>query len=284
MVWFLFSQRARAVRRYWLQDSVWNGDSVELTGEDFHHIIGVCRMQVGDRFEILENGQALLVEVQKVSRKEARARKLESRSIERAEGPDIELALSVPKFAVFESVLEKMVELGVVRVQPILSDFSFVRSNLEGFEKKQDRFAKIIRGATSQTGRGDLMELSAPVPLEDYLKKQFSTNHDQSHLGLFAYEGGRTGIGVNTRPLHAALAQLHESDRLRSARLVTLFVGSEGGFSDDEVRLFQRHELIPTIFGSQVLRVETACVALVSILKYELRGDYGQRFRLQATE
>jgi 16S rRNA (uracil1498-N3)-methyltransferase len=47
------------------------------------------------------------------------------------------------------------------------------------------------------------------------------------------------------------------------------FIGSEGGFSEREVELFQSLDLKPVTLGTQVLRVETACVATVSIIKYD---------------
>ena len=46
-------------------------------------------------------------------------------------------------------------------------------------------------------------------------------------------------------------------------------MGSEGGFSDREVELFEAHNLLPVSLGEQVLRVKTACLSLVSIVKYQ---------------
>ncbi len=48
-----------------------------------------------------------------------------------------------------------------------------------------------------------------------------------------------------------------------------VFVGSEGGFSLEEVELFAKEGLNPTSLGEQILRVETACLALLSVIKYE---------------
>ncbi len=99
------------------------------------------------------------------------------------------------------------------------------------------------------------MGISEAKPLEILLK---SFNQTGDSVGLFAYEGE----GQLAAP--QAVQQL----RAKNPRQVWLFVGSEGGFSDKEVELFQTFGLPPVTLGQQVLRVETACVALVSVIKY----------------
>lgn len=244
------------MRRYWLPGITKNDNEVLIRGEEFHHICDVCRQGQGSRFEVItEEGWALFVEIEKLGKKEAQARVLERREIPPLPRPHIHLALSVPKMQTLESVIEKSVELGVKKVWPFFSDYSFVRTQKNVLEAKSTRLDKIIRGATQQTGRGDLMELGEAMNLSELLPLfQESGAH-----GVFAYEGG------GGKSLSQAL-----QGPPKTPESVWIFVGSEGGFSQKEVEQFQQINLFPVSLGQQVLRVETACVTLLGIIKYEL--------------
>jgi 16S rRNA (uracil1498-N3)-methyltransferase len=246
------------VRRYWVEKEAKDGDYVRLTGDTLHHIRDVCRMHAGSKFEVIvEGGHAHLVEIITESKKESIAKILETRVIPDLPRPHLHLVLSVPRFPVLEAVLEKAVELGVKEVHPFFSEFSFIRTQTDVWDKKVPRFEKIVQSATQQCGRGELMKISDPVGLAEILE---SFNRTKGVAGLFAYEGAGT------------LDAKDGVERIRSKAPddVWIFVGSEGGFSDKEVELFQSVGLSTVTLGPQVLRVETACVALISVLKYGL--------------
>lgn len=245
------------MRRYWVPKESVMGEEVHLKGEVLHHIRDVCRMRMGSKFEALIEGRgALFVEIVSERKYESVARILEERLIPELPKPYIHLALSIPRFPVFEAVVEKSVELGVKAIHPFYSDFSFIRTQDGVFAKKRARFEKIVVSATQQSGRGDLMPIEEPIGLEEILR---TFNRDGSAQGLFAYEGAHV------------LTAKEGLRKIRNAapQDIWIFVGSEGGFSDKEVQLFAANGLEAVTLGNQVLRVETACVALVSILKYD---------------
>jgi 16S rRNA (uracil1498-N3)-methyltransferase len=249
------------MRRYWVPKEALQNGEVRLEGDVLHHIRDVCRQRQGAKFEVIvEGGRALLVEIISESRHESLAKILEERQLPEPQKPHIHLALSIPRFPVFEAVLEKSVELGVCSIRPFFSDFSFIRKQEDVFEKKRARFEKIVIGATQQSGRGDLMPIETPVAFDDLLLNfRSATNQPHGAAGLFAYEG--SGVLAASE----AMTQLKEG----GPGEIWVFVGSEGGFSDREVQGFQSIGLKTVTLGSQVLRVETACVALVSIIKYD---------------
>ena len=234
-------------------------NEVTLTGDVLHHIRDVCRMHTGSKFEVIVGGQqkALFVEITGETKHESFAKVLETRTIEAIPFPHIHLAISIPRFPVFEAVVEKAVELGVFAVHPFFSDYSFIRKQEDTWAKKVPRFEKIIQGATQQSGRGDLMPISNPVDLKQILEK---FNRADGAKGLFAYEGDSR---LNAKEGVGAVAKSNPNE-------VWIFVGSEGGFSTSEVESFKEAGLATVTLGSQVLRVETACIALVSILKFDL--------------
>jgi len=245
------------VRRYWFSPENKQEDKIYLRGDLFHHVVGVCRQKVGSCFEMFtDGGRAYFVELQEVGKKQAIAKILEGRQIPELRKPYIHLAVSVPRFAKMDIIVEKAVELGVYELHPFVSDFSFVGKVDGRLQGRFLRWHKIVQGATQQSGRGDLMSLAAPTGLEELLD---NFNRRTRALGLFPYEGEAL------QDLCQALGPL----KGREADEIWAFVGSEGGYSEREVQLFQSFSLQPVTLGSQVLRVETACLALVSILKYE---------------
>lgn len=248
------------MRRYWISGLNVEVSDFEITGEEFHHIFTVCRQQVGSRFEILTEGQkALFVEVTGLAKKSALVTVKEQREIAPLKKPHVHLALSVPKVDTFEKVLEKSVELGVHSVHPFFSDYSFVKSNKSLFQRKWERLQRIIVGATQQTGRGELMNLQGPCSMNQLIE----TYQDpaKKRAGVFAYEGDGKSLEDKLGAISAHSEGLEE---------LWVFVGSEGGFSIGEVETFKHINLSPVSLGPQVLRVETACVTFLSIIKYEL--------------
>ena len=262
-----------------------SGDRVVLRGDILHHIRDVCRLHQGAKFEVIltgapdessagavgskARGVAHLVEIVSESKQDSIARILETRELPALPRPAIHLAMSIPRFPVFEAVVEKAVELGVASIRPFFSDFSFIRTQSDVFDKKRVRFEKIVMSATQQSGRGDLMTIGEPLDLAELLQ---SFNPTGAARGLFAYEG----TGDDLVDARKALSQMKGPMKGPKNGIggetppdVWLFVGSEGGFSDCEVQLFRSVGLKPVTLGSQVLRVETACVALLSIIKYD---------------
>lgn len=247
------------MRRYWIEKNQIIGDEVQLSGDVFHHIIDVCRQNTGSVFELLTDEQkAYLVELVQVSKKIAIGKIKETRTIDPLPRPHIHLALSLSRFPVMDAVVEKAVEMGVSSIQPFFSEFSFVRSDEKISQNKIDRWDKIIRSATQQCGRGELMKMRPAITFQELKNK---INQDADFNGLFAYEG-LTTLGIKEK-----------LNKIRSERQKIsdfwIIVGSEGGFSHKEVDEMTALGLHPVTLGQQVLRVETACIALVSVLKYD---------------
>jgi 16S rRNA (uracil1498-N3)-methyltransferase len=245
-----------AYRRFYIEKENLNGGQVNLRGDLVHHIRDVCRFKTGDKFEVLAgDGQARLVEIVHESKSEMQAREISVRALPPLAKPYVTLCVSVPKLPKVDWIVEKCVELGAYEVRPFVSDFSFLRKTSELSENRLARWRKLVQGATQQSGRGDLMRIGEPLTLEKLLG-EFSRN--PSTMGLFPYEG------ESPQGLPEALEDL----KSRGLDHLWVFVGSEGGFSPREVELFAKHGLNPTSLGDQILRVETACLALMSVIKY----------------
>lgn len=155
--------------------------------------------------------------------------------------PKITLVISAIKPANLELILEKGTELGVDQFVITKTDFSQIP--LDKLTKKQDRFEKILVSATKQCERGFIPKLNiVPVSELDSWKSQVNL------IGTTQY--------IDDPELLTKI-DLGES--------VTLFIGPEGGFSEDEYRQFEQ-DFTPVTFGLYVLRSETAAIAGVTIL------------------
>ena len=244
------------MRRFWIDPKCVTGKEIFLKGSSFHHIVRVCRFQKGQKFILLSClGKKYLVELTEVSRSTATALILEESPVRPAQKPLFHLALSCPRFSVLESVLCKGVELGVSNFHPFISDFSFVKNPQSIGVNRVKRWEGLIQRSMAQSLNS--MTLHSMDSLNGVINKYAQSSHS---AGLFFYEGeeGKRASSV------------FESLTSRALNEVWIFIGSEGGFSSLEVSLFKSYGLEPLTLGNQILKVETACLTVLGVLKYKL--------------
>lgn len=272
MGWLLGSADSLIMRRYWISKNQIQGNNVIFNKDQFHHIFDVCRQDLGHHFEVItEDSKAYFVEVIAVQKKEAIAQILEERIIHPLPKPHIHLALSLPRYNVMDSTIERATEMGVTSILPFVSEYSFIRKEKELPAGKLDRWQKIVISATQQCGRGELLKIHELTHWQNMLK---IINPSTKNWCLFAYEGQSEDL--STKPIadeiktlrQQYMSQLNTSDS-ELPENIWIIVGSEGGFSKNEAREMHKLGLYPVTLGSQILRVETACLTLVAILKYE---------------
>lgn len=245
------------MRRFFINPDELNQNSVVLTGEEFHHLKNVTRLDAGERLELLDGqGRVALAEIVSLEKKRANLKIISVEQLKALPKPWIQLAVSVPKFQTMDLIVQKAAELDVRTVIPILSQRSFVKKKSELLDSKIERWNKISREACKQCGRPWPMEVTPGKALAEELENATGAN------SLFLYEGEgmkdiktllTQKISLNSRP-----------------ETVTLFIGAEGGFSPEEVESFVGKGLEPVTLGATVLRVETACIAVISVIKYHL--------------
>ena len=245
------------MRRFWVEKDAIVGELVDVEGESYKHMVKVCRLKVGDKAEVLcGDPEAIEVEVLEITKKKLTAKILNRRPLPEPAKPHINLLLCFPKINNLEHIIEKAVELGCYSIQLLFNDYSFIKNSKEIKASKWERWNKIIQSATEQSGRGQLMKLEPP---KDFAEFMSSFNPSAKDPCLMFYEGDS--------PLDARSGL--ESLKGDQPDSVWVLVGSEGGFSEAEVEITKAKNIPVLTLGPQILRVETACVSILSVLKYE---------------
>ena len=240
----------------WIEDG-----TVVLSGGVARQLSHVLRTRPGDRITVLDDsGWEHLVTLTEVASDRTRGLVVErSRSV--AE-PSVRVTLyqGMLKADRFELVLQKGTELGASVFVPTLCARSVPRPRGESRESSRlDRWRRIVVEAAEQSGRGRLPKLREPVP--------FSEACDGVRGPAIIPWEGETEAG-----LKAALGQL----RPNAGALASLgiFIGPEGGFTQEEVDQARAVGVVAVSLGRRILRAETAGVSVVAAVMYEL-GELG---------
>jgi 16S rRNA (uracil1498-N3)-methyltransferase len=259
------------MRRYWVDETLEVGIPFAIAGELFKHIHIVCRQNAGDEFELLpsvkdQQSQAYLykVKVKDIFRHTMVVDVISRREIPLLPKPHIHLALSIPKLKTLEDVVEKIVELGVYSLVPFYSDYSFFKSK-DRIEEKAQRLRKIVVSACQQSARAEELVIHKPQSFDQVLS-MYSESKKTGKTDAYAfYEGKAQSLSSFWE------SKEKSSDQSGSGPVndIWVFIGSEGGFSGSEIKKFNQFEIPSLSIGEQVLRVETACVSIISVLKYK---------------
>jgi 16S rRNA (uracil1498-N3)-methyltransferase len=154
-----------------------------------------------------------------------------------------------------DGIIRHATELGVERIIPFFAERSVPHWKPEQLPRKQQRWRKIGVEASRQCGRSDIPEIGDIVTFERMLRAV-----PESGLRLIPWEE-ETTTGISTVLRDPAWSGMKE---------FILVIGPEGGFSAEEIELARRAGFLSVSLGKRVLRVETASLALLAILQYEI--------------
>jgi len=196
-------------------------------------VLKVLRGRDGDVFEIADAERRLfLAEL----REGGQARVLEA--LQTQEDGEIKLTLyqAIPKGGRMDFLVEKAAEIGATRIVPLVTERGIVRPR----DGKVERWRRVAEAAARQSLRVGLPEVAEPVDLPGAI-----------------WEAGENGV------------LLHNSSELEVLECVisspaALFIGPEGGWSEEELRLAGEAGLAPAQLGPYRLRSETAGMVAVA--------------------
>lgn len=218
-----------------------------LYGDDARHIGRSLRMRLGDEIILCHDKIDYTCKILKIS-DEAIHTEVLSQVPSCEPNIDLTLYMAMPKMDKLELVIQKAVELGANRIVPVLTSRCVARPDEKQFSKKLDRLQKISLEAAKQSGRGIIPEVRAIISLKAAIAEMASLD-----LALVLYENGGAHLGTFDYPIGGS---------------VGVFVGSEGGFSPEEIEGCNGAGVKSVWLGNRILRCETAPITAISIIMH----------------
>jgi 16S rRNA (uracil1498-N3)-methyltransferase len=244
--------------RFYAAPSSFTETSVRLDADEAHHLARVLRLGSGARVFVFDGeGAEHECEVARVAKHEVDL-KLLWRLDDVVESPlQLTLAQALLKGDKFDWVIQKATELGVTRIVPLVTEHSDVKRVKGRAEERAGqmlrRWRRISLEALKQCGRRSLVEICAPATFDD-----FCGSAAQDMRLIFSERGGE------------GLAEV--SAKLRDVNQLSLYVASEGGWSERELLKAASSGFTAVSLGSRILRTETAAIVAVSLAQH-LFGD-----------
>lgn len=233
-------------RRRWIADEFSN-DHAALTGEHADHLTRVLRTTVGQEFDIATGAVVRRGRVTKIEEGRVEFELGEEISTERL--ADLTLVLAIFKFDRIEWAIEKCTELGVSRIIPVIARRTDTHL-ASAAAKRAERWRRLALQSSEQSRRISPPQISAPMKLPE-------------------------AATLSPHALRIILAESEHETMLRDVLLeaereIVLAIGPEGGWADDELKLFQKAGWVSASLGPTILRSETAAIAATAIAVSEL--------------
>jgi 16S rRNA (uracil1498-N3)-methyltransferase len=238
-------------RRFFAPPSAFNFSKriVTLTADEARHLREVLRLKQGDEVQVFDGaGREFRAVVAQARREFAELEMRDEIEPLKPESPlQMTLAVALLKGEKFDLVVQKGTELGVNRFIPLVTRYADIRLRDEADAvKRVTRWQRIALEAAKQCGRAVVPEISLPVA--------FTLVINEGSCFMFSE---RDGAPLNTN---------------LSIKAITAIVGSEGGWSDEELDEARAAEVPIVTLGGRVLRAETAAIVATVLLQHSY-GD-----------
>lgn len=228
-------------RRRWIADEV-SGDRAAITGDHALHLIRVLRARVGQEFDVVANGELRLGKIAHIG--ERRVEFDLGEAVASVSLVQITIVLSIFKFDRMEWAIEKCTELGAACIIPAVARRT--ESHLAtAAVKRVERWRRVARQAAEQSRRISVPEITSPMRIDE----------------VAALSAG-TRIVLDESERDAKLADFFSEE----PSTVALAFGPEGGWTQEELKLFHDGGWKSASLGTTILRAETASIAALAVV------------------
>ena len=245
-------------------------ETVEITGKDANHLANSLRAKKGDKIVAVDNfGNTATLELTNFDSEKIYAKCVSE--ITKAEICDktITLADCLPKQNKFDTIVEKATELGIDKLQPLISDRTIARPVNFRAKSKLERWNRIAKEASEQCTRDTIPKIGDIQEISDWLKN-IEPNLGKFENGKFNGKGALL-LFCNERETAENLAEiLNEYKNCNCEKNIIILIGPEGGFSDREVREIKNFGGVSVSLGKTILKTDTAAISALAIVQHEL--------------
>ena len=229
--------------------------NIYIEGSDVNHMRNVLRMKTGGQVEVSDgNNLKYLCEIVDYETDRAVLKILERRKADTELSSKLYLFQGLPKSDKMELIVQKAVELGAYEIVPVATKRCVVKLDAKKAEKKVERWNSIAESAAKQAGRSMIPEVSEVMSYQAALRMA-----KELDVVLIPYE-----LAEGMEETKAVIKAM------KSGQSVGIFIGPEGGFEQEEVEEAVMQGAKPVTLGRRILRTETAGMAMLSILMFEL--------------
>ncbi len=246
-------KRGNMSRFYVPKENV-RGNEIIVEGDEAHHALDVMRLSDGDKVVIFDGtGAEYSGFIKEADRKGKKAIvEIIRKDVPLAESlPEIVLAQAIPKKNKMDYIVEKATELGVSKIVPIVTERTIVRPDDRSSGKKLDRWRRNVLEAAKQCARSSVPEITEITSFKKLVEEL-----DQYDLALMACLGDTT-------------ISIKESLKNFKSGKILIFIGPEGDFTPEEMRMADRDNCRFVSLGNRVLKSDTAGLFVLSVLSYE---------------
>ncbi len=245
------------MQRYFLTEEYQPKEQFVLSGENYHHIVRVMRMEPGQRVYLaFSDQQAIIAEITEITDQEVHLKEIEKEQSEKELPSKITIASGYPKGDKLDWIVQKGTELGAYGFIGFPAKTSVVKWDAKKRAKREQRLNKIAQEAAEQAHR----QLAPQVELLDNISS-FYHKLKEYDLVLIAYEESAKQGET------AALAQSLQKS-LPVSRILAVF-GPEGGLAPEEITKLTEAGGTLCGLGPRILRTETAPLYLLSAASYQ---------------
>lgn len=229
---------------------------IELPINTRHHAIRVLRLKQ-DNVVVLFNGKGgeFLAQIEHISKSHTTVKINKYCDIERESPLHLELVQAICANEKMDWIIQKSVELGINRIQPVTTNRSVVRLSPERANKRLQHWQQVVIAACEQCGRNRLPEVMPLMSLSDWFNGNTLPQQHYFMLSTTASESLK-----------------HFSDISRGNR-ATILVGPEGGLTPEEESTALFAGFLSIRLGNRILRTESAALATIAAMQ-TLWGDY----------
>ena len=246
-----------SIRKFFAENENLKDDKIYIGGLDYNHIKNVLRLKPKDNIIVnIGNNMDYEAKITRLTNDYVEAEIIHSYQVETEPSVNISLFQAIPKGEKMEYIIQKAVEIGVVKIIPIITDRVIVKLDNKNVKNKTERWQRISEQASKQNKRGIIPEVIAPLELKQSI--ELLKKHD---LVVILYEN------ESNNKLRDVLAK-----SIKSMKDIAILVGPEGGLANKELELLNEFEVAS--LGNRILRTETAGLVAATMILYET-GDLG---------
>ena len=230
---------------------------ISIDGDAYNHAVNVLRLKKGERIIISdEQGTDYQCVVSDIAEDEQTfSAKIEDVSRENHELPArVILFQALPKSDKMELIIQKATELGVTAIVPVETRNCVVKLDGKRADQKVKRWQAIAQSAAEQSKRSKVPEICPIISFTEAVKAA-----EVCDVKIIPYENAE---GLTTLS-EAIISFLPD-------RSIAIFIGPEGGFDRLEIKHAENHGIVPVSLGKRILRVETAAIAILSLVMIRL--------------